>query len=225
MIHEYLRRARSLANRLRNDERTMSVLEHYAMSMIDGNIPVSSAVMISGIPLPGYVRIRKTTPRAVFHPHRHTHIPEYFAVMAHAGIPVPLTVGVLYNGSHIGCISEDVTDQGKYKLFGAVPSNKGYIAVDPETGAVIDTFPESVDRELQGLSRRGRSLPLPFDEKEFVVQRSTVTGTYRNIILSHPSKPLSADMMDGLYRIASWRNAHDRLLDAKLERRIELAVV
>lgn len=222
MVIEYLRRARSLANRLRKDSSLMDVLKHYAVVMRSESLPVSSDIMIRGIPLPGYVRIRGETPRAVFHPHKNTHIPEYFAVASYGNIPVPLTVGVMYDGLHIGCISEDLTRDGKYQLFRVAPNKGRYFVIDPKSGAVIDGLPESINVELMILARSGKRLPLPISDRDFLVRMNTKTETYHDILLGHPSRPACTEVMEGVHRVASWRNVEDRMMNNKLERRVDL---
>src|SRR3989338_2829117 len=164
MMNEYLRRARSFANRMRNDSVVMDALEHYAFVAVHGHLSISHYNIVRGIPLPGHVRIRREKPRMMFHPYGHSHIPEYFAVLSQGGIPVPLTVGVMYDDLHVGCVSEDLSMGGRFRLFHTVPSDEGYVAIDPDSRAVVDVLPVSFSLEAESLARIGKRLPIPVSD-------------------------------------------------------------
>ncbi len=225
MVLDYLKRIKDFALQVSNTPDitdALSPLSHYAALHSSSALNLSFRNKIRGIPIPVTVSLEGDSFKVVFHPHESQHAPEYFAMLASAGVPVPLTVGVTYDGIHAGCLSEDLTRGGRYKLLPLKLFGGRWKIFDHFRKEYDDSLPDSFNLDAHMIVRKTRTLSLPVPDDGLVVRIDTKINVIRDFYFVEPHSEKNTDFMESLERAADRRNLRDIILNEKPERRVAL---
>ncbi|MBI4139620.1 hypothetical protein HY483_01520 [Candidatus Woesearchaeota archaeon] len=225
MVLKYLRNVKDFAQQVSNTPDitdALSPLSHYAVLHSSDAINLSLRNKIKGIPIPVSVNLDGDSFKVVFHPHESQHAPEYFAMLASAGIPVPLTVGVTYNGIHAGCLCEDLTRNGRYTVLPLRFFDGRWAVLDYSSEQNHDSLPDSFNLDVQAIVRKARTLSLPVPDDGLVVRIDARINTIRDFYFVEPHSEQNTDFMERLERAADRRDLRNIILNEKPERRVEL---